>query len=98
MDKSKPKYCRKCIILNCKTLKKNKMIFCSDKCKKYPCKRLKDLDKRYKTKYKMSMIENLEFIKKHGIRQFTKNQEKKYKCKKCSGTICIHRGYCLDCK
>jgi hypothetical protein len=48
-----------------KEVKKN---FCF-KCEKYPCDKLKHLDKRYRTKYVMSMIENLENIKKNGIKR-----------------------------
>jgi len=98
MDKNKPGYCRKCIIQNCEILNKNKWKFCSDKCEKYPCKRLKNLDKRYKIKYGMSMIENLENIKKLGIRQFVRNEKARWKCKKCGSTICVHRNFCLACR
>ena len=97
MDESIPVYCRKCIIKHCKILKEKGMKFCSDKCDKYPCQRLKNLDKRYRTKYKMSMIDNLEFIKENGIRMFLKKEKEKWGCKKCGGTICVHRGVCLNC-
>ncbi|MFA5166301.1 MAG: DUF3795 domain-containing protein [Candidatus Paceibacterota bacterium] len=89
--------CQKCVIKNCDILKKNKRRFCSGKCEKYPCKRLKYLNKRYKTKYGMSMIDNLEFIKNNGIKVFLKKEEEKWTCKKCGGTICVHRGFCLNC-
>jgi len=84
----------RCIIKNCETAKKVKFCY---KCEKYPCTRLKNLDKRYRTKYHMSMIENLENIKKLGIRQFVKNEQVRWRCPKCGGNICVHRGYCFDC-
>jgi hypothetical protein len=68
MDAYESSYGRKCIIRSCPILKKNNWKFCSDKCEKFPCTRLKDLDKRYRTKYKMSMLENLEDISKIGIK------------------------------
>ena len=89
---------RKCIIRSCQILKDNKMEFCSEKCGQYPCKRLKALDKRYRTKYGMSMIENLENIKNKGLELFLKNEEIKWKCKKCGGLLCVHRDFCLKCK
>jgi len=89
--------CQKCVIKNCDILKKNNWRFCSSKCEKYPCKRLKNLDKRYRTKYNMSMIDNLEFIKNNGIGLFIKKEEEKWRCEKCDGTICVHRGFCLNC-
>jgi len=97
IDAYKSSYCKKCVIRSCLILKQNKMKFCSDKCPKYPCTRLKNLDKRYRTKYKMSMLENLVNIKKFGIRMFVKKEKSKWACKKCDGTICVHRGFCLNC-
>lgn len=94
---NKPNACIKCIIVNCDNLKKTRLKFCSDKCDKYPCKRLKDLDKRYRTKYNMSMIENLGNIKTFGIRKFVKNEKARWACPKCGGVICVHRGYCYSC-
>ena len=72
------KYIRKCIIRNCDQLKNNNWKFCSRKCENYPCKRLKSLDKRYKTKYGMSMLENLENIDKYGIRKFIDMEKKRW--------------------
>jgi hypothetical protein len=89
---------RKCIIRSCEILKKNNWSYCSDLCEKYPCRRLKDLDKRYRTKYRMSMIENLEDIKKQGVEKFMEKQKKRWTCKKCDGLLCVHRDFCLKCK
>ncbi len=97
MDAYESSYGRKCIIRSCQTLRNNKMKFCSDRCEKYPCRRLKDLDKRYRTKYGMSMLENLEDIKKLGVRQFVKNEKIRWKCRKCGSVICVHRDFCLKC-
>ena len=97
MYKNKPEYCRKCIIIHCEIRKKNKMKFCSNKCEKFPCKRLKNLDKRYKTKYHMSMLENLENIKSFGIRKFVQKEVERWKCPKCDRVITCHGGKCLSC-
>lgn len=93
-DVNKPNSCIKCIIKNCEIIKKNKFCF---KCDNYPCTRLKNLDKRYRTKYGMSMIENLENINKLGIREFVKNEKVRWKCSKCGGTINVHRWKCFTC-
>jgi hypothetical protein len=87
-NKDKPKSCDQCIIRNCEILKKNNWKYCSNKCKKYPCLRLKNIDKRYRTKYGMSMIENLENIKEKGIRKFIKNEEKRWI--KGNRIFCVH--------
>ena len=54
-------------------------------------------DKRYRTKYAMSMIENPESIKKIGLSAFIENEKERWRCIKCGGVICVHRGYCLHC-
>jgi len=96
-NKNKCPGCRKCILRDCEILKKNKWKFCSNECDKYPCTRLKTLDRRYRTKYQMSMIENLENIQRFGIRLFVKNEKKRWKCKKCGMILCVHRNFCLKC-
>jgi hypothetical protein len=83
------KYCRKCIIKNCKILKEKKWEYCSSKCEKFPCTRLRNLDKRYKEKYEMSMIENLDFISENGIRKFIKNEKKRWT--RDGKVYCVHR-------
>jgi hypothetical protein len=98
LEKTKSKYIRKCIIRNCSIIKENNWRFCSPKCEKYPCQRLKSLDKRYRTRYGMSMIENLEFIMKQGMKKFLKSQEEKYKCPKCGSVICVHNKKCYGCE
>ncbi len=96
-NKSEPVSIARCKIKNCEDLNKNNLEFCFE-CNKFPCDRMKHLDKRYRTKYHMSMIENLENIKKLGIREFLKNEKIRWTCSKCGGTICVHRGYCYTCK
>ena len=87
----------RCIIKNCELLAKTDSKFCYD-CEKYPCTRLKQLDKRYRTKYNMSMIENLEYIRENGLEKFVDKEKKRWACNNCGGTICVHRGFCFYCK
>ncbi|MFZ2456056.1 MAG: DUF3795 domain-containing protein [Candidatus Altiarchaeia archaeon] len=86
----------RCKIRNCVVIQKGIAKFCFE-CEKYPCKNLKHLDKRYRTRYNMSEIENLEYIKKNGIRKFIKNEKIRWSCSRCGGTICVHKGYCYSC-
>jgi hypothetical protein len=95
-DKNKPKQCRSCNIANCGLLAATKSGFCFD-CEKYPCARLKRLDKRYRLNYGMSMIENLEAIKESGLDNFIQNEEKRWACKTCGAGLCVHRDFCLTC-
>jgi hypothetical protein len=45
----------------------------------------------------MSMIENLEYIKEHGMEKFLEKEEKKWRCPGCGGRISCHNGLCLNC-
>jgi hypothetical protein len=96
-DTNKTKSCINCVIANCDNLKKTGAKYCSEKCEMYPCRRLRDLDKRYRTRYHMSMIENLESINGTGIRAFVRNEKVRWTCTECGGIICVHAGCCSDC-
>ena len=85
-----------CIIKNCETIRTNQSGFCYE-CQKYPCRRLKQLDKRYRTRYAMSMLENLENIKETGLDAFLEREQERWRCRNCGGVICVHRGYCWEC-
>ncbi len=80
----------------CDLLGEGLVRFCYE-CEKFPCSRLKDLDKRYCARYHMSMIENLKFIKEHGIESFLEKEEEKWRCPECGEVICCHNGFCLNC-
>lgn len=96
-DDSKPITRTNCKIKNCSNFQDRKTKFCFN-CKRYPCDRLRHLDKRYRNKYYMSMIENLEYIKKYGLVKFNKKEIIRWACSECGGTICAHSGYCSSCR
>jgi len=70
--------------------------FCFE-CHGFPCHRLKTIDSRYQSRYKMSMIANLIEIKEKGMEGFLKAQEQKWKCPTCGEMICCHNGVCFNC-
>jgi hypothetical protein len=80
----------------CDLLGKGIVRFCYE-CSDFPCQHLKTLDKRYRTFYHMSMIENLEFIRMYGIGEFLKKEAVKWHCSTCGGAICCHNGLCYKC-
>jgi len=80
----------------CELLRKGLVRFCYE-CGDFPCPRLKTLDKRYRTFYHMSMIENLEYIKSYGIGKFLEKEAAQWRCPECGGTICCHNGLCFSC-
>ena len=96
-DKKKPNHCSVCSIKNCEQLALTTSRFCFD-CPTYPCKRLKQLDKRYSTKYNTRILDNQMQIKNLGLEGFVELEKVKWKCGECGNTICMHRGYCLACE
>jgi Protein of unknown function (DUF3795) len=96
-DEGKPKYCVACKMVVCDLAPEGPDgRFCIT-CGSFPCKRLKDIDKRYRTKYSMSMIENLGTIKDEGLDRFIEMEKKKWICKGCGGIVSVHRDNCLVC-
>ena len=81
---------------NCTTIKSNESGYCYE-CDTFPCRRLKQLDKRYTTKYNMSMLENLTMIRDNGIETLLAREEEKWKCPECGETISCHDGICMNC-
>lgn len=96
-DQQKSKSRTRCKIRNCEQLANGKSKYCSEHCESFPCARLKQLDKRYRTRYGMSMIENLKMIHEVGIRVFIRNEKIKWMCPECGDRICVHRTACLSC-
>jgi hypothetical protein len=93
---SKRKYCTTCGIKNCIFLSVTESKLCYE-CTKFPCVRIKHIDKRYRTKYNLSLISNLEKIQEIGLGKFLESENEKWRCNNCGGTICVHRGFCLSC-
>lgn len=96
-DSLKSKSCANCKIKNCEKIAKGNLKYCFG-CDSFPCVKLNHLDNRYRTKYGMSMIDNLNNIRELGIRQFIKNEKEKWTCPDCGEIICVHKPQCLSCK
>jgi hypothetical protein len=80
----------------CELLGNGRVQYCLE-CADFPCRRLKALDKRYRTFYHMSMIENLERIRDKGMDDFLDEETVKWRCPECGGVICCHNGICFSC-
>ena len=89
---------KKCAFIKkkCSKLLNGEVAYCFE-CTGFPCDLLKTLDARYKERYKMSMIENLSFIKEHGMQNFLEEQAKRWKCPNCGELISCHNGICYSC-
>jgi len=93
-DPAKPEYCRACKIIRCVTAQKIRFCY---QCAGFPCRRLKQLAKRYRERYKVDLFENLETIKNQGVRSFVKQEKAKWICPSCGHLLCVHRESCLVC-
>ena len=80
----------------CDKLATNQIEYCFE-CSDFPCETLNALDKRYREKYGMSMVDNLQELKEKGMEQFLENQESKYKCPNCGDIISVHDRKCYAC-
>jgi hypothetical protein len=98
-------YCKGCRPRNknCALLKKrciklsnNEVHYCYE-CIDFPCKNLMTIDKRYRERYRMSLIENLQLVKRDGINLFLSYEELKWRCPQCGGIISCHNGICFTC-
>jgi hypothetical protein len=89
---------KKCAFLKkrCDLLLNGRVTYCYE-CGDFPCESLVHLDKRYRSYFRMSMIENLEFIREHGIDRLLEREERSWKCPACGGVVCCHNGICFDC-
>ncbi len=86
-----------CRLKTCESARKTEAGYCFA-CESYPCARLSHLDRRYRTKYGMSMVDNLEKIKEFGIRDFIRQERKRWTCSECGEIICVHQPQCLSCQ
>ncbi len=93
---NKPYHCTVCRIKNCSEKNDNEKLLCY-KCSKFPCRRIKNLDQRYTTKYGESPIINLKRIKEIGLTKFIKIEKEKWRCNECGNLLCVHRKVCLNC-
>ena len=91
-----PKYCTVCRIRNCEEIAASASGFCFE-CAGFPCTRLRQLDKRYRTRYGMSMIENLESIRDRGLDRFVDSERVRWTCSACGQLITVHKPSCIHC-
>lgn len=81
---------------NCEELAAGGHEFCFS-CDKYPCAELVHLDRRYRTKYAVSVIENLERIKAVGVKRFVAEEAARWSCAECGSRLCMHKPQCIHC-
>ncbi len=80
----------------CRKLMALSVRFCYE-CDKFPCKMNERWDAVYRQRYNTSPIENLKYIREHGLERFLEWQKEKWRCPECGGTVSCHNGVCYTC-
>lgn len=68
------------------------------KCEDFPCQNLVAIDARYCQTHNYSFIENLLFIRTHGMPAFLRREVKRYTCPSCGLLLTIHGDKCPHCR
>ena len=82
---------------NCTRLLHAEVEFCYE-CPDFPCERLTRIDRRYRTQFGESFIENLRDIQREGMDAFLAAHRAKFRCAGCGGVRCVHNHLCYDCE
>lgn len=92
---NKTNRCMNCTIKNCKE-KSNPKELCIE-CKKFPCRLIKNLEKRYSLKYNESPTENMNLAQSLDSNSFDKAIKDKWTCPECGNLLSAHRKTCNNC-
>jgi predicted Zn-ribbon and HTH transcriptional regulator len=95
-DSNKSNACLTCSIVNCMKLAAGNHQFCFS-CANFPCTELLYLDRRYRTKYGVSVVANLERIQAVGEKRFVVEEIAKWTCPECGMRLCMHKPECGNC-
>lgn len=90
----KPKHCIACAIKVCE--KGAGALGCPE-CAAFPCKRLLQMDARYRKQYGYSTRQTLERIRERGIEHTLVDMRESWACPNCGGLLCVHDKACPAC-
>ncbi len=104
-ERGKVTHCSGCRVRNkncaflkkhCEKIRKGKIEFCYE-CPDMPCSRLERIDARYRERYGMSFVDDLNDMKANGVEDFLSRQREKYRCHECGDVVSVHDGICYKC-
>ena len=93
IDKITRKSCRNCIKKQCAFEKGLQWCF---ECSRFPCSRIKSLDKRYQQNYGVDLVQN-GLDAKQNMDAFLQVQREPFTCKSCGGGMDQHHRRCSEC-
>ena len=94
LEAGRPGYCDRCKIKACAVSRGLDLCF---QCPNFPCTLVKHIDKRYRTSYQTSLIENGSRARAVGVEQHLREEQAKWTCPECGGTISLHHKNCSEC-
>jgi len=87
------KSCRNCVKKRCCLEKSLQWCF---QCEKFPCTKIKDLNRRYMQNYDVNIVQNGLDARKD-MQVFLKEQKERFICNLCVGIINQHHKICSEC-
>jgi len=89
-------YCSRCAIKLCNEHDNADFTYCFE-CSRFPCQRMKRMEKRYVEKYHLSLLGNLKDIHESGFHHFISSENAKWICPNCGDVLCVHKAACPGC-
>lgn len=89
----KPPRCHDCAIKACAA--SNGLTHCH-RCSAFPCRRIKNLEKSYVSRYGISLLDNSASVATAGLAAFMAAERNRWACA-CGGTVSQHDGSCSEC-
>jgi len=80
----------------CESLRKKRIAFCYE-CEAFPCANLEKLHQRHVRDDNVSLLDNLERIRTVGAQQWLAEQQERWRCPGCGGSVCVMDRQCYDC-
>ena len=93
-DAGKPERCKDCKIKLCAQAKGISYCFA---CADFPCQGIHNLEKSYKKRDHLSLLENSQVVKDKGLEFFLQSEKNKWSCADCQGVISLHDKTCSEC-
>src|SRR5512139_1118936 len=93
-DGSKPEHCRACKIKDCAA--GHGVAFCHE-CETFPCAIIRRLDRSYRQRYRVSLVENGLRLKAVGVDVWLAEERARWTCPRCGGVISQHDRACSEC-
>jgi hypothetical protein len=90
----KPTYCLTCKMKVCADGRG--AAYCAE-CASFPCARLKRLDKRYRLRYGVPLVEDARRLIAEGPEAYMQAERERWACPACGGVISMHKRTCTVC-